>query len=89
MRDAFGGTVMLNGGYDRETGNRAVSEGRADLVSYGRLFLANPDLPRRFAEALPLNDPDPDTFYGGGAEGYVDYPTWEEGADASGRTPGA
>jgi N-ethylmaleimide reductase len=89
MRDAFGGTVMLNGGYDRETGNRAVAEGRADLVSYGRLFLANPDLPRRFAEALPLNEPDPDTFYGGGAEGYVDYPTWEEGAGASGRTPGA
>lgn len=78
MREAFGGTVMLNGGYDREAGNRAVEAGRADLVSYARLFLANPDLPRRFAGDLPLNEPDPDTFYGGGEEGYIDYPAWEE-----------
>lgn len=84
MREAFGGTVILNSGYDRESGNRAVAEGRADLVSYGRRFLANPDLPRRFAEGLPLNEPDPDTFYGGGREGYTDYPFWDEGEDGRG-----
>lgn len=78
MREAFGGTVILNGGYDRESANRAIREGRADLVSFGKLFLANPDLPERFARGLPLNEPDPQTFYGGGAEGYIDYPTWEE-----------
>lgn len=78
MRAAFGGSIVLNGGYDRDSGNRAIADGRADLVSYGELFLANPDLPRRFAEDLPLNEPDPETFYGGGEEGYVDYPTWEE-----------
>jgi len=78
MRDEFGGRIMLNGGHDRTSGNRAVAEGRADLVSFARLFLANPDLPRRFAEDLPLNEPDPDTFYGGDGEGYVDYPSWEE-----------
>lgn len=78
MREAFGGTVILNGGYDREQGNGAVASGRADLISFARLFLANPDLPDRFARDLPLNEPDPDTFYGGGPEGYIDYPTWEE-----------
>ena len=78
MREAFGGTMILNGGYDRESADRAIREGRADLVSFARLFLANPDLPERFARGLPLNESDPDTFYGGGAEGYIDYPTWEE-----------
>ena len=78
MREAFGGTVILNGGYDRDRAERAVLSGRADLVSFGKLFLANPDLPERFARGLPLNEPDPSTFYGGGAEGYIDYPTWEE-----------
>ena len=49
----------------------------ADLIAYGRLFLANPDLVERFASGAPLNEPDPDTFYGGGAEGYIDYPSLE------------
>jgi N-ethylmaleimide reductase len=46
----------------------------ADMVSFGKLFLANPDLPRRLAIGGPFNDPDPATFYGGGDHGYVDYP---------------
>ena len=46
----------------------------ADVVAVGRPYLANPDLERRWREGLPLNEPNPDTFYGGGAEGYVDYP---------------
>lgn len=89
MRAAYDGTVMLNGGYDRETGDRAVEEGRADLVSYAKLFLANPDLPRRFAEGLPLNEPDRDTFYGGDEEGYIDYPTWDERAGRRAPKPDA
>lgn len=80
MREAFGGAMMLNGGCDRETWRRAVAQGRADLVSYAKLLLANPDPPRRSAEDLPLNEPDPDTFYGGGEEGYVDYLTCDETA---------
>lgn len=78
LRDAFDGVYMVNGGYDRERAGKAVSSGSADLVSFGQLFLANPDLPRRLEQEGPYNDPDPDTFYGGGAEGYVDYPTLEE-----------
>lgn len=78
MREAFGGTVILNGGYGREGANEAIASGRAELVSFGKPFLANPDLPERFARDLPLNEPDPETFYQGGAAGYIDYPTWEE-----------
>jgi N-ethylmaleimide reductase len=75
LRDAFGGTYVANSGYDLARGNAAIAEGRADLVSFARLFLANPDLPRRLAEDAPLADPDPSTFYGGGEKGYTDYPT--------------
>lgn len=75
LRERFGGRFMLNGGFDRETGNAVISEGLADLVSFGSLFLANPDLPERFAEGAPLNPPDRTTFYGGTEKGYIDYPT--------------
>ena len=78
LGDVFGGTVVAASGYDAESGAEVVEAGRADLVAYGRAFLANPDLPRRFAEGAGLNEPDPDTFYGGGEEGYIDYPTLEE-----------
>jgi len=78
IREVFSGPLMVNGGYGRESAARAVEAGYADAVSFGKKFLANPDLRRRFAEDLPLNEPDPETFYGGGAEGYVDYPAWED-----------
>ncbi|CAD5312201.1 unnamed protein product [Arabidopsis thaliana] len=55
MRNAFNGTFIVAGGYTREDGNKAVAEGRTDLVAYGRLFLANPDLPKRFELNAPLN----------------------------------
>lgn len=77
LRERFQGPFMLNGGYNLETGNAALASGAADLVSFGVLFLSNPDLPERFAEGAPLNEPDRKTFYGGGAKGYVDYPTRE------------
>jgi N-ethylmaleimide reductase len=78
LRPHFDGTLMANGGFNRETAEAILRAGVADLVSFGRLFLANPDLVERFKEGAPLNEPDPDTFYGGGAEGYIDYPTLEE-----------
>src|SRR4051812_22904273 len=77
LRAAFHGPFILNGGYDRETGNAALARGEADLISFGSLYLANPDLPERFAEGVPLNPPDRNTFYGGDHRGYTDYPTRE------------
>jgi N-ethylmaleimide reductase len=75
LRERFAGPIILNGGQTRETGDAVLAAGLADLVSFGTLFLANPDLPERFAEDAPLNAPDMKTFYGGGAQGYIDYPT--------------
>ncbi|MCO5072689.1 MAG: alkene reductase [Rhizobiaceae bacterium] len=74
-RDAGGkGAWMVNNNYDKALAEQAVAEGRADLIAFGRLFIANPDLVERFREDAPLNDPDKFTFYGGGAKGYTDYP---------------
>ncbi|KAK9748646.1 hypothetical protein RND81_02G071800 [Saponaria officinalis] len=80
MRKAFNGTFIVAGGYDREDGNRAVSEGYADLVAYGRSFLANPDLPRRFELNVPLNKYNRESFYvSDPLVGYTDYPFYESG----------
>ncbi|RMF11618.1 MAG: alkene reductase, partial [Candidatus Dadabacteria bacterium] len=80
IRRRFTGAYMANGGYPKERANAAIAEGRADLVSFGVPFLANPDLVRRFELDAPLNEPNPDTFYGGGAEGYTDYPSLDQPA---------
>jgi len=74
----YKGTLMVNGGYDANTGHLAVKNKDADLVAYGVPFISNPDLVHRFEEQAELNDPDVSTFYGGGAEGYTDYPTLED-----------
>lgn len=75
FRKAFEGTFIVNGGYDREGGNMAVGDGYADLVSYGRLFLANPDLPERFRNNAGLNKYDRSTFYTSDpVVGYTGYP---------------
>ncbi|KAL1206555.1 12-oxophytodienoate reductase 1 [Cardamine amara subsp. amara] len=75
MRKAFQGTFIVGGGYKREDGNEAVAKGRTDLVAYGRWFLANPDLPKRFKEDAPLNKYDRHTFYTADpVVGYTDYP---------------
>lgn len=66
--------VMANGGYNAETGEAELQKGIAKMISYGALFLANPDLPTRFEKNAPLNEPDRATFYGGGEKGYTDYP---------------
>uniref|UniRef100_A0ACD5YNU8 Uncharacterized protein n=1 Tax=Avena sativa TaxID=4498 RepID=A0ACD5YNU8_AVESA len=79
FRKAFRGTFIVNGGYDRDEGDKVVSEGYADLVSYGRLFLANPDLPERFMRNAGLNKYDRSTFYTSDpAVGYTDYPFLEQ-----------
>jgi N-ethylmaleimide reductase len=75
MKDAFGGPVILNGGMTKEKAEAALAAGLGDLASFGSSFLANPDLPRRLREGLPLNQPNPDTFYTPGEQGYTDYPT--------------
>ncbi|MEX0409479.1 alkene reductase [Aquibium sp. LZ166] len=74
-REAGGkGAWIVNNGYDKALAEEAVSSGRADLVAFGRPFIANPDLVERFRRDLPLNEGDRATFYGGGAKGYIDYP---------------
>jgi N-ethylmaleimide reductase len=75
LKEAFGGPLMLNGGYTRLLAEAALARGEADLVSFGASFLANPDLPLRLAHDAPLNTPDHATFYGGDERGYTDYPT--------------
>ena len=74
LRSAWEGIYVANGGYDAERGERAVAGGSADAVAYGRLFLANPDLPARLSHRGPLNVPDTASFYGGDERGYTDYP---------------
>lgn len=74
IRNIFKGTLILNGGYDAGSGNEAVENGDADLISFGVLFLANPDLPERFRKNAPLNSADVATFYVGEEKGYIDYP---------------
>lgn len=75
LRRTFTGPFIINGGYDARTGAHAIDEGQADLVAFGVPFLTSPDLVERFRIGAPLNPPDFDTFYQGGAKGYTDYPT--------------
>ncbi len=82
MREAFDGCFIANGNFEPDEAAQWVAEGHADAVTFGRLFLANPDLPTRIAQSGPYNDPDEDTFYGGGAEGYTDYPSLEKVEDS-------
>ena len=73
IRDKYRGTLMLCGGFDRESAEEWLQKGRADLIAFGRKFIANPDLPERFRRGAPLNIDDPATYYGGGERGYTDY----------------
>ncbi|KFC18201.1 alkene reductase [Epilithonimonas lactis] len=67
-------TVIANAGYDKISGEAELERGIAKLISFGTLFLANPDLPERFENDAALNEPDRATMFGGGKEGYIDYP---------------
>lgn len=82
LRQQWQGFYIANGDYDFHKGQRAIQSGHADAVAYGRPFIANPDLPERFAKGAALNEPDQNTFYGGGAEGYTDYPFMKEAQSA-------
>ncbi|MEC5216712.1 N-ethylmaleimide reductase [Actimicrobium sp. GrIS 1.19] len=77
LRRLFNGSYMANNGYDLELALAARDADTADLISFGRPFIANPDLVERLRVIAPLNTPDPATMYGGGAGGYVDYPTFK------------
>ena len=77
IRKIFHGTLILNGGYDSHSANEAIEKGEADLISFGVLFLANPDLPLRFRKNAALNSADVSTFYAGEEKGYIDYPELE------------
>ena len=74
IRDIWPNTLITNGGYDRAKADMVIGAELADLVSFATDFLANPDLPERLKRGLAYNQPDRPTFYGGGAEGYTDYP---------------
>ena len=78
LRRLFNGAYMANNGYDRQMAIEARRNGTADLVAFGRPYIANPDLVERLRLAAPLNQPDPATMYGGGAGGYIDYPTLQD-----------
>ena len=78
LRAKFHGGWIVNNGYDRPLAARTVRDGKADAVAFGMDYIANPDLVRRLREDAPLNEVNRDTLYGGGAEGYTDYPTLDE-----------
>ena len=78
IRNAFGGTIIISGGYDKERAEKDLKDGLGHLVAFGRPFISNPDLVERMKQNAPLNDPNPNTFYTPGAEGYTDYPTLKE-----------
>jgi 2,4-dienoyl-CoA reductase-like NADH-dependent reductase (Old Yellow Enzyme family) len=82
IREAYRGMLIINSDYHLEDASAALESGRADAIAFGRPFLANPDLVARLKANAPLNQPDPETFYTQGAEGYTDYPTLDRAAAA-------
>lgn len=74
LRKRYDGTYIGNGGYDADKAADAIRNGAADAITFGRPFIANPDLPERFRTGADLNEPNSDTFYGGDEKGYTDYP---------------
>jgi 2,4-dienoyl-CoA reductase-like NADH-dependent reductase (Old Yellow Enzyme family) len=74
LKEIFGGVFVANEAIDQHAGQQLLDEGKADAVAFGKLFIANPDLPTRFSKGSPLNRPNAATFYAPGPEGYTDYP---------------
>lgn len=75
LRAKFNGPWIANNGYDKDSAEQAIASGYADMVAFGRAFIANPDLVERLRLGVELSELDPDTLYGGGAKGYIDYPS--------------
>jgi N-ethylmaleimide reductase len=73
LRETWKGLLVLAGGFDARSAEQWIREGRADLIAFGRKFIANPDLPARLRDEAGLNGDDPATYYGGGQKGYTDY----------------
>ncbi|QFU01158.1 N-ethylmaleimide reductase [Halomonas sp. THAF5a] len=84
LRERFSGSLIFCGHYDAERAQRIIDEGIADAVAIGRPYIANPDLVERFRVGAALNEPNPETFYGGDATGYTDYPFLDNGYDRHG-----
>jgi N-ethylmaleimide reductase len=82
LRKIFTGKIIAAGGFEPDTAEAAVRESDADLVAFGRHFVANPDLPKRIRLGLPLNAYDRDTFYTFDARGYTDYPFYEQRSES-------
>ena len=82
LKALFGGVYVANEKYTFETATQAVRSGEADAVAFGKLFIANPDLPERFKLGAAFNEPKVPEFYSGGATGYTDYPTLEQAVTA-------
>lgn len=80
FRPLYPGTLIVAGGYTKDKADTVLGQGLADLVAFGQLFIANPDLVERFQRNGPFNPPDHSSFYGGTDKGYIDYPTLEESA---------
>ncbi|SKB72941.1 alkene reductase [Maribacter arcticus] len=78
FRPLYNGTLMINGGFDQESGNKVIEAGDADLVALGKPFISNPDLVERFEHNYELAEWDNDTFYTPGQKGYIDYATYKE-----------
>ena len=83
FRPIFPGAIIAAGGHTAATGDARVQHNEADLIAYGQLFIANPDLPARFRHHAPLAQPQRATFYGGGTAGYTDYPALQAPKRAS------
>ena len=81
IKAAFDGPLVLNADYDGASGQRALDEGRADAIAFGRTFLANPDLPARIQAGSPLTKDVVRTWYSQGEEGYTDYPLMAAAAE--------
>lgn len=83
IKKAFGGVYFANEQFSKESAEQVLAAGEADAVVFGKLFIANPDLPERFEKNAPLNTPVPETFYASGPEGYTDYPFLSESLSKS------
>jgi 2,4-dienoyl-CoA reductase-like NADH-dependent reductase (Old Yellow Enzyme family) len=78
LKKAFGGVYIANEGFSLESAEGLLQSGEADAVAFGKLFIANPDLPKRLQLGAPLNTPEPATFYNVGSRGYTDYPALQD-----------